>query len=304
MNTTTAKTLALAALLPLCASAQIVTTVLDDNFNDNDRTNQNLPSSAQWFSSTGVGGGNLALVETSSGNYALQNSSTSTTIRHAVAYFAPATTPVSLAATNDTINVSFSLTPTSGTPSDSLNILRFGLFNSGSARQDADASNPNVAVQGYGLFINPAQQRVRFYARTDDAGPLFSSLGDGSGWVDNTNNTGGFLDDKIATGAFAMEQDTTYAINITYTRLADNSIDIAYSISDGESVASTSINDTSYLNYDFDSIGFAWSNTFGAGLIDNVLVTHSSIPEPSSFAALLGLTALAGVGLRRRRHTA
>ena len=295
MKNTTKLLLATAAISTV--SAAQATTVLDDNFNDNDRTNQSLTSSAQWFQSFN----NLSVVEPvpASGNYALQNSPNSGTVRHAVAYYAPSGSPVSLATTGDTLNLSFDLTPTSATPADSLNLLRIGLLNSGTARQTADneSYSPSL-IGGFGFFVNPDDQRVRAYGRSTDAGPLFASLGSGSGWVGGA--TGGLLDDSTPVSTFAMAEDTTYSISISIERLASGNLNIAYSTTDGVNTTGTSFIEDTYLNYDFDTIGFGWGDGFGDGQIDNVLIT--AIPEPSSMASIAALVALGCATLRRRRR--
>lgn len=289
MNTHPAKFLALAVLLPLCASAQIVTNLLSDNFNDNDRANQNLPTSAQWFS-----GGGLTVTGGPS-DYKLQNAPTTATVRHAVAYFASATAPVSLASVGDKISVAFDLTPTTASPTGG-NLLRIALLHSDSARFTGDA-NSNLALQsGYGLFINPGTQVGGLYNRTTDSGALLSSLTAGNGWSAAGTGITPAVEDQ-----FGFAQNSTYRVSFTIEREA-SSLKFTYTADgNGESVAA-SLSYATVNTYDFDTVAFGWGNAFGTGLIDNVVVTHTAVPEPSAAAALAGVAVLAGVALRRRRR--
>ncbi len=243
--------------------------ILADNFEDSIRSNQNLPESAQWLQSFN----NLDVVETSPDAYALENAPSSAVIRHGVAYFAPTDAPVSLAA-GEKIAASLSVTPTSRTPDDGLTVLRVGLLNSGNSRQTTDNMNPNLVMSGYGFFINPAAQRVRTYGRSEDSGPVFSSLGSGNGWVGGS--IGGLLSDITPTGSFAMVQSTTYDITVEIERLANGDLNITYTSTDGTNTASASFVESGYVVYDFDTFAFAWGDAFGDGLIDDVIVTHEA----------------------------
>lgn len=293
MNTTPAKLLALAALLPLCASAQVVTTLLNDNFNDNNRANQDLPGSAQWF----AGASGTLTVTGGPSNYALQNAPSTAIVRHVVAYFAAADTPVTLASAGDKISVAFDLTPTSASPAGS-NLLRIALLHSGAARLTGDANTSLALQSGYGLFINTGTQVGGLYNRTTDSGALLSSLNTGNGWA-----AAGTGVNPAAGDQFGFVQNTTYRVSFTIEREAD-ALNFTYSAAGGDDSVTASFSYSTVNTYDFDTVAFGWGNAFGTGLIDNVLVTYSPIPEPSSVAALVGLTALVGAGLRRRRRQA
>ncbi len=285
------KTLALTVILPLCANA---TVILDQDFSNGSREIQDLPDSAQWFQSFN----NLSMVETSPGVYALENGPTSATIRHGVAYYAPTNSPISLSA-GETITATLNITPSSITPSDADRILRIGLLHSGSSQLTSDG-NPNIVMSGYGFFVNPANQKVSTYGRTEDAGPIFSSLSSGNGWVGGT--TGGLLSTITPEDTFAMVQNTAYDITVAVQLLGSGNLNISYSITDGVNTVTTSFEETTYLVSDFDTIAFAWGNAFGDGLVDNVNV--SVVPEPSGFAFIVGLTALIGLGIRRYKKGA
>lgn len=297
MNTTPAKTLALAALLPLCASAQIVTTVLNDNFNDNNRANQDLPSSAQWF---GSAGSNLSIVEVtpSSGNYALRNNPTTTTLRHAIAYFAPADSPITLGV-GDTLSFSFDLTLTGASAANTAANLRLAFFEAGADRQTGD-SNADRDLAGYGAFINAGTQQTSFRERiSGETGPHLSSV---------TNVwSATFGSSATPETPFAFLQNETYRITFSMEHQVGG-MELTYNVEGSNGSFTHSFLDTTVSTASFDTVALAWGNALAgsgsdnAGLIDNVLVTYTAVPEPSSFAALLGLSALAGVGLRRRRR--
>ncbi|MBC2595200.1 hypothetical protein H5P28_13110 [Ruficoccus amylovorans] len=273
------------ALLAQYAGAQ--TTYLNDTFSDNNWQNQNLPSSAEWFQSFN----NLSTVEVSTGNYALQNAPTSATVRQGVAYFTSSTAPATLNSTGEILNVSFDLTPTSGTPQSNINGLRFMLADSGSARITEQNSNPNLTLNGaYGFFINPTVQRVRVYNRTSESGSLLTSLGD---------QWGNALGDDTPADTFAMSQGTTYQVSIQFERLSNGDVSITYTTSDGNSSVSSTIVDSVYKNYSFDTFAFAWNNGFGDGTIDNVMIS-TAIPEVSGSSLILGSIALGLLALSRR----
>ncbi len=286
------KLLTLAAILPLCAQANTV--ILDQDFNNGSRSIQDLPSSAQWFQSFN----NLDMVETSPGEYSLENAPSSATIRHGVAYYAPTSTPISIAA-GQTITASLSITPSSKTPDNSDRILRIGLLHSGANRLTEDG-NPNIAMSGYGFFVNPETLRVNTYGRTEDAGPVFSSLTNGNGWTGGT--TGGQISDITPEDAFAMVQNTAYDITLSIEHLSNGDLNISYTTSNGVDSVTTSFVESNYLVTDFDTIAFAWGNHFGDGLIDNVAITV--VPEPSQFALLAGFAGFIALGIKRQRKNA
>ncbi len=261
------KTLTFAVLLPFCTNADTI--LLHDDFEDGSRFNQDLPDSAEWFASFN----NLRMAKTASREYSLENAPVGSVARHGVAYFAPSDAPVSLA-DGETLTVSFNVTPTSRTPENGLHVLRVGVLHSGSEQQKIDNGNADPKVSGYGFFINPADQRIRIYGRTDDAGPLFSSLGSGNGWAGG--KTGGFLFGNTPSYSVSMTQDKTYKITVAIKRLNNDDLDITYTITEGDETTEVNFVESDYLVYDFDTIAFAWGDAFGDGLVDNVTVTHTT----------------------------
>jgi len=238
---------------------------LNDNFNDNDRSNESLPDSGAWFQSFN----NLGTIEVSTGDYALQNLPTSATVRHAVTYFAPTDSPVFLSSAGDKLTLSFDITPTSATPADAFNVLRFALLDSGSARVSGDNDNPQLVLNGgYGVFLNPADAKVNVLARsTNNAAYLASST---TGW-------GTSLGIQTAGTGFAMVQGTNYTMTVGITRLATDDVRIDYAVSDGSRSYSVSFVDGSYQNYSYDTFVIAWSDAFGIGTVDNVIISTDTV---------------------------
>lgn len=114
------------------------------------------------------------------------------------------------------------------------------------------------------------------------------------------------------TGGTATATNLTLAINTNYTLrftgnyAGDGSIALTFALLDsgGNVLSSISANDTS----PFTGTYFGIRNNVAAGTDTVVSATYDSfaisapIPEPSSFAAVLGLAALGATGLRRRRR--
>ncbi len=270
-------------MLPITLFAAPVV-YLDDNFNDNDRSNENLPSSGAWYRSFN----NLSMVEVSTGDYALKNAPTSATVRHAATYFAPVATPVTLAA-GETLTLSLDVTPTSKTPDDAFNVFRFALLDSGSARVSGDNNNPKLTLNGgYGFFSNTQDSRTILWTRSNsnEAYLLSSTTGWGSSFGDQTASSG-----------LAMVQDTTYTITTEIERLADGNVSIDYTVSDGTDSYTLSYLDDTHQYYSFDTFAVAWGGAFGEGNIDNVSITV--IPEPAAIG-LLGAGAAAMLLIRRK----
>lgn len=255
------KIIAIAALLPFALFAS-QTVYLDDHFNEGNRNNQNLPASAQWF------GEALSVAEVSAGNKALKNAPTSAIVLHAVSYFAPAGSPVTLAA-GESMKLTFDVTPVSKNPESGPNHLRFGLLYSDRTRLTSDA-NISLSVQGgYGVFTNPQRTATTFREKGTVRGPLFSS-------VSRDRWTAPFRGSAPDGGSLTMVKDTTYSIEYVITRKENGSLDLYYSITDGTRSTSVRANRSVNPLYSYDTVGFAWGSAFGDGLINNVKVVHQT----------------------------
>jgi len=249
-----------ALLLPVAVAAQS-TVLLSDNFDDHDRSNQNLPESARWF------GSHIDLIEVGPGNYALRNSPPSAT-RHMVAYFAPADSPVTLAA-GESLTLSFDLTPTSDTPkSHTYEGFRIGVFHSGASRLTSDSNRSTMTpVGGYGLFTNPRTSRTAIRTRNSDAAVYITSMT--TGWSPAWDTASPAAREQVV-----MDPNKTYNVKLVITRLRNGNLKLDYSLIDGRRTCAMTFTDSSgSAVYSFDTLAIAWHTNFGEGYIDNVLVS-------------------------------
>lgn len=125
------------------------------------------------------------------------------------------------------------------------------------------------------LTINYDIERYRINTAAASVS-MFYSL-NGTSWTAISNSTSTF---STGSSSYTFSSPTTDNKSISLTGLGINT--------------SSSI----YLRWNFDTTG---SNSQGLGL-DNVSVT--AIPEPSTYAAIFGALALAGVMIHRRRKQA
>jgi len=138
------KTAAVAGLFGIhCLASSLCAAWMDDSFSDGERSTQNLPSSAAWFSSERDGTGC-----NSSGLVSAPN-------RHLLAYFAEPSKPVELRDGQPlTVRLLFSVKK----PLSRATAFRVALLDSGRARVRADGRgsvNPIFEGDaGYGAFLN------------------------------------------------------------------------------------------------------------------------------------------------------
>ena len=296
MTTASLRLLALLPSLALPLAAQTVTTtLLNDTFADGDRTTQSPPSSAQWLVSGTSGNMNVtggALVSTSS----MTN----------VAYFTAAGSPVTLAA-GESLTLSFSVSFSS--VSNSVGLFRVGLFNSGTRLANDNFQNTNAAFTGsyagyFGAVNTGATSGtniLRVYERPNTLNTLLA------GSISNYTQTGGsvggafktFVAGNVYSGVLTLSRTdaTTVSIFQSYTGIfgADSS----------SSTVSGTVSDTSGITASFDTFGLFYNLSGQSVTLDNIKIDYtsvSSVPEPSSAAALVGALALSATALRRRRR--
>lgn len=287
--------LGIAALLSGNAFAASTVILLDDTFADGNRTTQSLTNSAAWYGTTGSL--SLAMVEPTSGNWALQLSGNNTSARAATAYFTNSPTEqVSLSALGDKITATFNLKITSDPAI--LQWFRIGLTETGTTRYTADSNTALSLVGGYRTDIGTNNGALTVYDRTtpNTTGGISAS----SGWTNNGSSS-------LPTGTLSFVQNTNYTITYEIERVADDGLAFTYTITDGTKTAEKTITlaASSGLTYDFDTFSVCWgsnSTVATTGLIDNVVISYTSaIPEPAVAGVLLGALALMGVARRTRR---
>lgn len=115
------------------------------------------------------------------------------------------------------------------------------------------------------------------------------------------NTMGGTNTIYPATGTpFAINDTATHSFSFTITRTSGTSLSFLGSV-DANTISAVTSNSIS--NFTFNSIVLGQGNTINDFNIDNVLVFQSTIPEPSTYAALTGLAALGLVICKRSRKS-
>src|SRR6185503_6340317 len=134
------------------------TVLIDDDWDDGDRTDTNLPEEAAWYGSTAAGGATLSAVPGAL-NGLVRVFETNTSSRLWITHFTPAGIPAELSL-GDTLKASLVFTATNiATAPGTGRGLRIGLFNfsePGAARVSADGFStgtgggaPGANVTGY-----------------------------------------------------------------------------------------------------------------------------------------------------------
>jgi hypothetical protein len=239
------------------SSAAPAAVLLDDDWDDGDRTDTNLPEEAAWYGSTVAGAPTLSASPGAlTGHVQLGENASS---RLWISHFRPSGSPVELAV-GDTLKGTLVFTASNVTASSSSQALRIGLFNfsePGAAQVTADGFStgsgggaPGTNVTGYMLNMNFGQtlssSPLRIYKRTDlatnnllGALAVFTPLGSAGG-----GSTGpGF------------RSGIPYTFELMLKRLETGlEISVRFTDNDGWSITHTAT-DTSSLNVRFD--GFA-----------------------------------------------
>ena len=206
-----------------------------------------------------------------------------------------------------TVNVGHTLTLvmnfTTGTSlSTASNSFRFGIFNSGATQIAADfnsntpAGNAFLDDLGYMAAYNFSGAAVDLRARTaNTVNQLLSSTTDLT-TIANSSGSG-------TTGAFAAS--TSYTLTMTLERTSSGYIFSSLLNGGNNSDYYRTALDTTSLSSALTSFNeFAFYVNGGSNAVNTINVTGmniSVIPEPSTYAALLGLAAL-GLAAYRRHH--
>jgi hypothetical protein len=245
------------------AQADII--LLNDSFTDLDRSNQNLPSSASWFS-----GGDAADITASSGALVMSNISGGT--RGALAYFTPSGSPQALAI-GDSLSLSASVTiPNSSGDSGR---FQFWAYDSGGSRTVSDNQSFNNSTYngyvGYGILNDPRGNHPSRYSINER---------------DSTAN-------NLILGSTVLDTSTAA---VTMTGITVNvSLEITRTGTDTMSLLG-SINGTEITRQDvagaitqFDTMAILSVNDSLAGTltVDQVEVIYTAIPEPGLWSLLV-----------------
>lgn len=267
--------LTLAALLaaPLAAQANVV---YSDNFDT-----ANGGTASEWFTFTTSGSASDA-VNGSAGTWTLTPQSG--TSLSGITYFSPTSLAV-----GQSIELSFNFSYT--VLPNTQGGFRFGLFNSNGSEISADqtASTGNAAFfddRGYSNNVSlssGAGHQTFLFERTTDHNTFW------------TTTAFTQLGSSVARTATAI--NTTYAASLLITYVDDNTVSITSTVNG----VSFTRNDTASLRTAFDSLAFFTDGNNGNVTLSNIVVT-AAIPEPSTYAILIGVVGLGlATGVRRNR---
>lgn len=217
----------------VCVSTSRAAVLLEDDWDDGDRTDTNLPDESAWYASSSAGTPTLSAQPGVLNGHVLLAGNTSS--RLWITHFTPAGTPVELGV-GDTLKIALTFMVSNATLSPATTRgMRIGLFNfsePGAARASADgistgagAGAPGANVTGYLLNMNFAQtitinNPLQILKRTDlptnnlmGASAVFTALSSGGGPLGGPGFSNGvpytmeFLAKRLAT---SVEITTTF----------------------------------------------------------------------------------------------
>lgn len=254
--------------------------LLDDDWDDADRTDTNLPEESAWFGSMAASSNTLSAVSNALiGNVRVDANVSS---RLWITHFTPAGSPAELGV-GDTLKVTLVFVPSNVVAASATQRgLRFGLFNfsePGASRVAADGFStgagtgaPGIDVTGYMLNMSFAQtltsSPLQIMKRIDLAtnnlmgatgGGVYSALGSGGGGAGP-----GFSNGVPYTMQFVIRRPVETAVQITTT----------FSDADGWSISHT-VTDTASPTFRFD--GFAIRPNGAADTADAFIFTQLKV---------------------------
>lgn len=269
--------------------------LLDDDFSDLSRTDQNLPNSSAWWFRTASGTTPSPTLSAATGALVYTKAGTASSV-NLYTYFTPeAATDLSVGQTL-TVSLSFSMSNIVDSPGG----VRFGLFNSFNPAppttttrigSDGTGSTMSAAVsgyRGYSVWFNPSATTSNYEIRkrTANSTTLFDS---------GVNPVLG----ASGSASIGMVANTPISLSLSITRISGTELSIFSSVN---GIELTRI-DTPASNFGFDSFAMQFaSNLPGNGntiTIDNISVTV--VPEPSA-VGLLGVGALGTAMMLRGRR--
>jgi hypothetical protein len=269
--------------LAAVASAHGQVVLLNDSFSDNDRTTQNLPTSAAWY----AGNPNAGTLSGNGGQLTFTVDGTELLNTHFLGYFTNSGTQSM--AVGDKLTLSFQMTA-SGLAVQDLG-LRMGFFNSGGTRVTADSLGASPAQYngwtGYGFFTDLADSSTGQSSLRERNPAISNSLWSTSGGI-YSNLSGG-------TGVGPGLADGTYAVSLELSLTATGMV-ITQTIG-GFTFSRT---DTTSPLTAFDTVSIGLFNQGTTAVFDNIAVTYTpAVPEPGSAGLVLG----SGLLLLRRRRS-
>ncbi|MBC8009368.1 MAG: PEP-CTERM sorting domain-containing protein [Burkholderiales bacterium] len=311
MFTSLNKTLLVGTLLATASAATAQTVLLNDTFTS--ATRNGTAPSVSGVDRDGVGttndyvvatNGNAAQATGVTNDYASNvgtgiNGNSFFVINPAGAYSVSTYFTSTALAAGESISVSFNIRSTLANPGAGTGAFRVGLFNSGGTR----LANNQSAFGGSGAFTDD----VGYIANYSTNAAAVNQIVQERTTAVATNNifqgTFGQVGTAVST-ANTLAFDTIYAATLTLARSGDGS---TMSISSTFNGINLNVNDAVTPYTTFDHLSIFFGSQFGnattprTNYIDDVTVTFTPIPEPSSYATLAGLGVIGLVALRRRR---
>jgi hypothetical protein len=282
----------------LCSAPALLgqTYIVNDPLDNTDRSTQALPGEAAWFKG---GGTNVVLNPTTDGM--IFTRSDAGTSRLLATNFTSTTLTV-----GQTLVMDYTFSASSIASGNAFNTdNRLGLFNfNGTGQMTADNSSANgpsfTGVGGYTVYfhLSTALAATPFTINKMSASPT------------NMSSSGSFTalsgPTTLVTPSGGLSSNAEYTLRMELSYVSASQMDITVSFRDSTNavLAAVTASDTSNITTTFDSFLYraGTHNNFG----QTQTITHfavSTIPEPSTYAALLGAAALGLVAYRRRRAT-
>lgn len=284
---------------------QAQTILLSEDFSDNERSTQNLPSSSTWYSSS-----NLASLNAGSG--ALVRTGTNS----ALTYFTSSASPQILSV-GDSLRFNFNISFAGSAPAAPANsFFRVGAYNSFATSSDTNASttatrisadnlsNSNATYTDYsgymiGVAFSPtAAGSARMYEKISNStttslfsiGANMSAISPNGGtdlnFVIGNTYSATYLLTRTSTGI-----DVSLSYDGTFIDSGSNSV---------SATQSTSFSDTTPV-YTFDTFAFHQGDgSITSTTLDNFVVTYTAIPEPSTYLMVLLAGGILAVARLRR----
>ena len=244
---------ALAAISVLTALTQVhATVILDDTFADGTRNNQNLPTDAAWFASSGA-----SLTATPGAMTLIMSGSAIL----GVSYFAPSNSPIFLNI-GDTLQATITFTFNGVDTANSSQGFRFAICDFSTNRASADlssSSSQGANVPAYALFQNmsgtfssssPMDIRKRT-TLTDSS--LLGTSGDWTSLTTGPGNTNSF-------SGFANGIQYTLQISLQRTDVGSIQITMTWVNKSNGTTLSTTVADAAAANFNFDGFGLRPQN--------------------------------------------